>query len=308
MIVMEIKPSPINLINTHIIPIRFEYFEPKTLNEALNILSKFGNEAKILAGGTDLIVQMKLRRIEPKYIVNIKRIPNLRYIKVEDGKVRIGTLTKLRDIEKSDVIKKYFPALYEAVRHMGSVQIRCMGTIGGNLCNASPAADSAPPLMVHNAKLILVSKDGRREVPIEKFFLGPGKTVLKPNEMLLEIEVPIPRDVRYGSAFLKISRVSMDLAKVNVATYVEVSEGVISDVRIALGAVAPTPIRAYRAEEFLRGKKPDEATLRKAGEMASDEARPIDDLRLTAWYRREVSKVLVRDALRIAYERALKGW
>ncbi len=308
MIVMEIKPSPINLINTHIIPIRFEYFEPKTLDEALDILRRFGNEAKILAGGTDLIVQMKLRRIEPKYIVNIKKIPNLRYIKVEDGKVRIGTLTKLRDIEKSDVIKKYFPALYEAVRHMGSVQIRCMGTIGGNLCNASPAADSAPPLMVHNAKLTLVSKDGRREVPIEKFFLGPGKTVLKPNEMLLEIEVPIPRNVRYGSAFLKISRVSMDLAKVNVAAYVEVSEGVISNVRIALGAVAPTPIRAYRAEEFLRGKKPDEGTLRKAGEIASSETRPIDDLRSTAWYRREVSKVLVRDALRIAYERALKGW
>ncbi len=299
----EMRPSPINLFNTHIIPVEFEYFEPKMLREALELLAEKGRDAKVLAGGTDLLVQMKIGKIEPKYLINIKRISELEFIKEENQGIRIGALTKLRRIEKSEIVKERFPALYEAVRSMGSVQIKNMGTIGGNLCNASPAADTAPPLLVYDAKLKLASLEGERVVPIDEFFTGPGETVLRPGEMLTEIFVPYqPQNT--GSAFIKVARVSMDLAKVNVAVSLTLEGGVVKRARIALGAVAPTPVRAREAERFLEGRSPSEEDFRRAGEMASGEIKPITDLRSTAWYRREVSKVIVADALRIALDRA----
>ena len=305
--VKPIKPKvDINKVNTHIIPFEFEYFEPRTVKEAVELLTKYGGEAKILAGGTDLIVRMKQRFIEPKYIINIKKIKELNFIEDRGDYLAIGAATKLREIEKSGIVKRKFEALYEAVRSMASVQIRNMATIGGNLCNASPAADTAPPLLVFEAKLKIVGPNGERVVPINEFFLGPGKTVLKPNEILTEIQIPYqPEDT--GSAFIKIARVAMDLAKVNVAVALRTEGSIVKWVRIALGAVAPTPIRAYKTEEFLVGKELNEETLKEAAEIVKTEVKPITDIRSTAEYRREVSGVIVKDALLRAYERISKG-
>ncbi len=301
--VKPIKPRvDVNKVNTRILPVEFEYFEPRSIKEAVELLTKYGSEAKILAGGTDLIVRMKQRFIEPKYIINIKKIRELDFIEDRGDHLAIGAATKLREIEKSGVVKKKFMALYEAVRSMAGVQIRNMATIGGNLCNASPAADTAPPLLVFEAKLKIVGLDGERVVPISEFFLGPGKTLLKPNEILAEIQVPYQlEDV--GSAFIKIARVAMDLAKVNVAVALRTEGNIIKLVRIALGAVAPTPIRACKTEEFLVGKELNEETLRKAAEIVKTEVKPITDIRSTVEYRREVSGVIVKDALLKAYER-----
>ncbi|MEM2590581.1 MAG: xanthine dehydrogenase family protein subunit M, partial [Zestosphaera sp.] len=268
--------------------------------EALQLLKTYGNEARILAGGTDLLVKMKVRAIEPKYIINIKRIKELRYIKTDKDSIRIGALTTWRDLEKSDSVREEVPALYDAVKSMGSVQIRNMATVGGNLCNASPAADSAPPLLVHEAKIKLTSIEGTREIPITEFFTGPGTTVMKPYELLHEIIIPRKRG---KSSFIKVSRVAMDLAIASAATYVEVEDNMIKDVKIALGSVAPRPVRAKRCEAALIGRRVDEEILREAASLVVGEISPIDDVRGSAWYRREVSKVLVYDSLIKSLER-----
>jgi len=296
----------VNRVNTRILPVEFEYFEPRTVKEVVELLSKYGSEARILAGGTDLIVRMKQRFIEPKYIVNIKKVKELNFIEDRGDHLAIGAATKLREIEKSGIVRKRFVALYEAVRSMAGVQIRNMATIGGNLCNASPAADTAPPLLVFEARLKIVGPDGEKLVPISEFFLGPGKAVLKHDEVLAEIWIPYQPEGT-GSAFIKIARVAMDLAKVNVAVALRTEEGVVKSVKIALGAVAPTPIRAYKTEEFLTGKELSEATLEKAAEIVKTEVKPITDIRSTAEYRREVSGVIVKDALLKAYERISGG-
>lgn len=291
----------INKVNTHIIPIDFEYFSPSTLEEAISLLSRYGEEARILAGGTDLIVNMKQRTKEPRYIISLKRLP-LAYIEEDERGVRIGAATKLRAIERSSLISEKFPVLHEAVRSIGSVQIRNMATLGGNVCNASPAADSAPALLVLEARARIIGPNGEREVLMEEFFLGPGKTCLGGGEMLKEIFVPYTPP-SYSGAFMKIGRTSMDIAKVNIAVLVKISDAKVEDCRIALGAVAPTPMRARRAEEFLRGRELNEDNLRRAGEIVSREIRPITDIRATAEWRREVSKVLTRDAILRAVSR-----
>ncbi|MEM2021734.1 MAG: xanthine dehydrogenase family protein subunit M [Zestosphaera sp.] len=298
----NVRSVPVNLRNTHIIPFSFQYFEPKNLNEALRLLKELGSEAKILAGGTDLLVKMKMRLVEPKYLINIKRISDLRYVIAEGPSLRIGALTTWRDLERSELIKEEVPALYDAVKTMGGVQVRNMATIGGNLCNASPAADSAPPLLVHEAKARLTSLEGFREVSLEEFFTGPGGTVMRPDELLQE--VVIPRRRSKGSSFIKISRVSMDLAIASASTYVEVDGDFITNVRVALGSVAPRPIRTRRCEAALTGRRIDESTLREVAEIVASEISPIDDVRSTAWFRREVSKTLVFDSLMKSLSRA----
>ncbi|WP_440059507.1 FAD binding domain-containing protein [Thermogladius sp. 4427co] len=296
------RPSRINYMNTHILP-RFEYYEPKSLEEALELLDKLGPDAKVLAGGTDLLVKMKAGFVRPKYIVNIKKVPGLRYIRVEDGYLKIGALTTWNDLEESEVLK-YFPALADAVDQMGSLQVRVMGTIGGNLCNASPAADSAPPLLVYDAEVVLASVKGVRVVRLEDFFTGPGKTVCSFNELLTEIRVPFREG---SSAFIKIARTSMDLAIASVAVRARFEGSRIEDVAVALGSVAPKPIRARRVEEMLRGLDIGSDRILDALNVVVEEISPITDIRSTAWYRREVSKVLVYDALMKACERSRGG-
>ncbi len=293
----------INLSNTHIIPFKYEYFEPSSLEEAVEILARYGSDAKILAGGTDLLVLMKMGVLRPKVLVNIKKIRELYGIRYDGDKLVIGSLTKLRSIEKNDIVKKHYYALYEAVKSMASIQIRNMGTIGGNLCNASPAADTAPPLLVYNARLKIYGTDGYREIPIEKFFTGPKKTVLKPGEILTEIIIPRPPE-KHGSTFIKIARTSMDLAKVNIAVKLVLNDNdEIIDIAVALGSVAPTPVRAYSVEKALLNKKFSEETIYEASRLVVNDISPITDIRSTAEYRREVSKTLVYDALMKAYDR-----
>ncbi len=298
----EVRPVPINLRNSRILPIRFEYYEPTSLDEALELLDRLGGEAKVLAGGTDLIVKMKMRALEPKYIINLKKIPNLSYIISDSESIRIGALTTWSELERSDIVKNELPALYDAVKSMGSLQIRNMATLGGNLCNASPAADSAPPLLVYDAKVKLLSKQGVRVIPLTEFFLGPGITTLKNNEILTEVVID-KRNISIGSAFVKISRVATDLAIASAAVMIKLKNGVLEDVKIALGSVAPTPVRAKSLESALLGRSVGVEDIKRYLNLLDKDIKPIDDVRSTAWYRREVSKVLVYDAFLKALSR-----
>jgi carbon-monoxide dehydrogenase medium subunit len=291
------------MINTHILAQEFEYLEPKTIEEAVQYLAKHGEKATLIAGGTDLLVKMKMGELRPEILVNISRIPALRYL-IEDRGIRIGALTSFRDLERSRVIKEKYTALFEAARSISSVQIKSMGTVGGNLCHGSPAADSAPPLIVLGAMVQLVGDARGRSLPLEEFFVGPGETVLAPNELLVEVQIPEWLSKK-GSAFLKMTRVSADLAKVSVAASMVREGDRCKECRIALGAVAKTPLRAKKAEEMMRGEKVEENLIEKTSLQASQEIEPITDNRSTAWYRKEVAKVMVRDAIHLAWERAL---
>ncbi len=290
------------MANTHIVSQEFAYHEPRSLAVAVSLLQTHGSSAKVLAGGTDLLVQMKLGKVQPQHLVYISKIPELRFL-IEGEGLRLGPMIFHRDLEKSPVVRDKFTALFEAARSVTSVQIRNMGTLGGNLCHASPAADSAPALLVLAARLKIAGSAGVRILPLENFFIGPGKTDLKPGELLAEIRVPDPGPAS-GSAFLKLTRVAADLAKVNAAAFIQREKEVCRECRIASGAVAPTPVRLEQAEAVLRGKRFEENLCRLAGEKAAEEIQPITDIRSTAWYRREVIKVLVRDVLQQAWVRA----
>jgi CO/xanthine dehydrogenase FAD-binding subunit len=290
------------MVNTHILPQEFTYHEPRTLAEALSLLQTHGPTAKILAGGTDLLVLMKLGNLNPRHLIHISGIRELQFLKDEEG-LRLGPLVYFRDLEKSPGLKEKYAALYEAARSVTSAQIRSMGTIGGNICHASPAADSAPALMALGAQLKIAGPGGTRTVALEDFYLGPRKTCLRDDELVAEIRVPDPGTAS-GNAFLKLTRVAADLAKVNAAAFVVREKDVCRECRIAMGAVAPKPIRLKKAEEILRGKRFEEDLCRLAGEKAAEEIQPITDIRSTAWYRQEVTKVLVRDVLNQAWTRA----
>lgn len=282
----------------------FDYFEPKTLKKAIELLAKYGKDAKVLAGGTDLLVDMKLRRMVLKKVVKLHRIPNLRFIERGRKEIRIGSLTTLREIEKSDMIMKEYPALFEAAHLTGSVQVRSMATIGGNLCTASPSADVGCCVMALDAKLEIAGLSGKRTCPVKDFFTGQKETVLKPDEILTEVQIPrLPPNT--GTAFQKIGRVGADIAKVNAAVVLTVSKGICENVNISIGSCAPTIIRAEKAEGFLKGKKLEKDVIKEAANIAGEETKPITDIRSTEDYRRHVSKVLVRRAIQKAQERAV---
>lgn len=305
--VTDTGPRPVNINerNTRIIPFDFEYYEPATMEEAVEILLELGEEAKVLAGGTDLLVKMKTGQIRPRAIVNIKRIQGLRYIREEGEWIRIGALTTLRDLEKSEIVMRQLPALHDAVNKMASIQIRTVATLAGNLCNASPAADTAPPLLVHDAIVVTVAPGGGREIPLREFFQGPGKTALKPWELVKEIVVPKTKSG--SSAFVKTSRTSVDLAIASSAVYLNVIDDVIVEARIALGSVAPVPVRAVKTEASLKGLRIGSDELMSALRGLEEEISPITDVRATAEYRKHVVKVLTWDALQLAYRRSGKG-
>ena len=290
------------MTNSHILSQEFDYAEPRTVEEALSLLDGSEEKTRVVAGGTDLLVQMKMGKIVLGHLVSLARIPGLRYLIVDRG-LRIGALTSFRQIEKEAVIREKYTALYEAARSVTSVQIKHMGTLGGNLCNASPAADSAPALLVLAAEVKLATRKGERQVPVDQFFAGPGETILTTNELLIEVEVPevLPGT---GSAFLKMGRISADLAKVSVAAMIVREGEVLKGCRIAMGSVAKTPLRMLETERVLIGKEWNDDLIDRAGDHASQEIEPITDIRSTAGYRRELTKVLVRDALKIAWKRA----
>jgi carbon-monoxide dehydrogenase medium subunit len=291
------------MVNSHILPHEFEFVEPHTLEEALTCMAAYPGKAQFMAGGTDLLVQMKMGRVRPEVIVGLSKIPALRYLILDQG-LRIGALTTFRQIERSELIQRRYTALYEAAMAVTSIQIKTMGTLGGNLCHGSPAADSAPPLIAFGAEVKMINGDRERVVPLETFFAGAGQTLLTQEELMVEIRVPEPR-ANTGSAFMKLGRVSADLAKVSVAVVIEREQDICRDCKIVLGAVAEMPLRTKEAELILRGKIFKEDLVEEASLRVSEEVRPIDDSRSTSWYRKEVSRILVRDALNLAWERAV---
>lgn len=280
------------------------YFRPETVEEVVSLLMRYGEEAKILAGGTDLLVLMRSRSVVPKCVVDITRLPGLDYIKKEKtDTLKIGALATLRAVELSNLVKEEYPLLNEAVTRMANTQIRNMATVVGNICRASPSADTAPPLLALEASVEISGPDESRIVPLESFFTGPGETVLKPSEMVTEILVPKLR-TNTGTAFLRATRVAADLAKVSVASVVVVEDGTCKVARIALGGVAPTPIRARAAEDLLMGNKLEDRVIEEAASLAVEESKPISDVRSTEEYRREICKVLVSRAIKTSLERA----
>jgi carbon-monoxide dehydrogenase medium subunit len=281
----------------------FKYFEPLSVKETVSLLANYGKESKILAGGTDLLTNIKMGVICPNCVININGIPNLDYIKYNENKgLFIGALSSLRSVELSKVIQEKYPALYESVHQIGTIQIRNMGTLTGNICNASPAADSAVSLLALDAQLKTMSSDLSRSIPLEDFFIGPGKTVLKSNEFVTEIQVPL-LEPNTETVFIKMRRTAVDLAKINIAVKLTASSDKCEDIRIAFGSVASTPIIAKKAEEVLRGKRLTSINLEKTAKVASEETKPIDDVRSTAEWRREVSKVLVKRAIKAAQQK-----
>jgi carbon-monoxide dehydrogenase medium subunit len=296
----------LNLVDTRILVTPFEYFEPSSTKEAVDILGRYGERAAVLAGGTDLLVKMKQRLTEPKYVVNIKKIAELKVIEDKGGFLRIGPAANLIEIENLEIVKEKFPALREAIMSIGALQVRCMATLGGNLCNASPAADSAPALLVLGTRVKLLGSGGARVMTLDEFWKGPGKTAIRPGELLVEIQIPYPQP-RTGTSFLRLTRAAVDIAKVNVAALLTIQENVVYSCGIALGSVAPTTMRAVKAEALLLGKKVTEEAIAEAAQTASEEIKPITDIRSTARYRIDASRVLVRRALRIAWDRSVGG-
>jgi carbon-monoxide dehydrogenase medium subunit len=279
----------------------FGHLSPSSLNEAIAALHEHGGAAP-LAGGTDLLAMMKLGVEKPDCVVNLKEIPGLDTIREEDGVLHIGALTRISSIHGSSLIEQKCRALHESTLDFATPPIRNMATIGGNVCRSSPSADTVPSLIAYDAEVALVGKNGERTVPLVDFFTGPGQNVLD-REVLTEIRVPLP-DGATGCAFAKLNRASSDLAKVNGAVFIRLSDGRCEDVRIALGAVADRPVRAVAAEQVLRGVEFDDARIDAAVEKVAEDIAPISDVRSTERHRARVTGVLVGRLIRLAAARA----
>lgn len=280
----------------------FQYYAPTTLAEACRILGDCEG-ARALAGGTDLLIRMKRGQWLAPALVNLKCLPELRGISQEaGGELRLGALVTLNEIIRSPLVRTHFAVLAHTASAMAGVQVRNLATLGGNLCNASPAADMAPPLIALNARAVIVGTQGERVLPLGAFFNGPGQSALAPGEVLREILVP-PLAAHQRASYAKLEhRAAMDIAIVGVAVGVTFQNGRpdsrrAADVRIVLGAAAPTPLRARQAEEMLRGQALTEERIREVARAAAAEAQPIDDVRGSAWYRRAMIEVLTRRQL-----------
>lgn len=282
----------------------FEYVAPETAEKAVAILAEFSPNAKALAGGTDLLVDIKhLPHVPhlpsaPKVLVDVGRIPDFKGIAMTDAGLRIGSTVTHSQIMKDPLIAEHAPRMIDAARTIGAVQTRNLGTLGGNLVTAVPSADSPPVLIALGALVSIVGPEGTREVTLEEFFTGPRRTVLKPEELIAAIIIPTNMLGR-GCGFRKFGlRKGQALALVNVAASFDIdAKGNIADPRICLGAVAPVPMRAPKAEESLVGKKPDDSAFTEAAEIAMTEAKPINDFRASADYRRQLVKALTKRVL-----------
>jgi CO/xanthine dehydrogenase FAD-binding subunit len=287
----------------------FTYSRPTTIDEGVLQLSKAKGQSFILAGGTDMIPLMHVRRLPPMHIVDIKRIESLKGIQKRDGQLWLGSTETVHDISRNPEIARNYPALHQAALSLGSYPVRCQATIGGNICRASPSGDLLPSLLLYDASVGVVGREGRRIVKLNEFFWGPGKTVLQEDEILADILLPAPKSDSF-SAYLKHSpRRAMDLAVVGVAVGIWHALGRIEDVRVALGAVGPTPFRALKAESTWKQKDP--VTWEEIGSIAATECNPISDIRGSEYYRRKIVAVhvtrMLRDlAMRVDKEKALQ--
>jgi len=275
----------------------FEYHAPPNLAEAIALLQKYDGKAKILAGGTDLLIRIRDRAIHPQVVIDLKQIPQLYGIHYEQDKgLRLGPLTLIRDIETSKIIREKFGVLSQAAETLGSVQVRNKATVGGNLCNAAPSADMAPPLIGLDAEVKIAGRGKDKTLPLEAFFRGPGETALGPDEILIEISVPNMAPHSYGVYLKHGRRKALDLAVVGVASVLTMDSTLskCEDIRIVLGAVAPTPMRAKKAEAVIRGNDLSDSVINEAAKIAAEECSPISDVRGSEWYRRQVVEALVK--------------
>ena len=285
---------------------KFEYLMPTTVDEAISLLVSHGERAKYIAGGTDVMVKIKENKIHPHYLVSLRRLQGLDHITYKDGELRIGATVTHRMLEVSPIMKKEFPILIDAVTNIGSVQIRNVATIGGNIVNAVPSADGAIPLITLGAQVRIRGPKGERSMALEDLFVGPGQTLLESGEILLEFVIP-PLLPRTGAAYVKHTRrEAMELPLLGVAVLLSLAEDMMTcvEARIGLGVLAPTPMRAKNAESLLKGQKLTEEVLKKAGNAAAEECKARDSIRGEAWYRREMVEVLVPRMARLAMERA----
>ncbi len=289
---------------------KFEYHEPSTLEELLRLMSELGGNARLLAGGTDLLVKMKLKVDRPAHVISISRVPGLDQIIPRNGHaVTIGPAVSAADLARHELIRDRFTPLAVAAGRLGAPTIRNRATIGGNLVNARPAADFPPACMVLDTQLKLKSASGERDVSVNEFFRGPGETVIEPHELLVSLHMETPPPWT-GGAYIKLgARKALEISMVNVATLLtlESPDGPIVDARIALGAVAPTPVRAYAAEQLLIGEHPSDELFQRAGEVGVGLCSPITDHRGTMEYRCMMIEVLTKRALGSALELA-RSW
>ncbi len=285
--------------------IRFDFVEPASLEEAITLLKQYGDDARVLAGGTDLLPRLKQRLLNIKYLINIKKIPGMTIIEYDSKSgLKIGALTTMSSLEKSSLVRDSCPPLWEAASMLGSVQVRNLATLGGNLCNAAPSAETAAPLLALDAQVNIIGPSGERHMQLKDFFTGPGKTALAKGEILRAIIIP-PLPSKTGGNYFKLgTRQAMDIAVVGVASVVTVQDGTCIKCHIALGAVAPTPMRAIKAENLLQGKKLEAEIIEKAGLQAMEESKPISDHRGSAEYRREMVRALTIRTVQEAARRA----
>jgi aerobic carbon-monoxide dehydrogenase medium subunit len=283
----------------------FEYLAPRKLKDALKMLDEHADDCKIVCGGQSILVMMRQGLVTPAFVIDIKGISELDYIKSDKDGMKIGAITTHRTIEKSAAIKKAYPALAQMEHRLASVQTRNRGSLGGNICHGEPAADPPPVLMALGASLKLSSVKGDRIVKVDDFYKDYFETVMEHNEMLVEIQIPAPAPFS-GSAYSKFNIILNDLATVGVGVGMTLSakNGVCKDVIISMGAMAPTARRAVKAEQVLRGNKITDKLLFTAGEVASEEGDPISDINASAEYRKEVCKVMVKHMAAEAYARA----
>jgi carbon-monoxide dehydrogenase medium subunit len=280
-------------------PPRFEYFAPTTLDEALSILERYGDEARVLAGGQSLIPLMKLRFAAPRAVVDINRVPDLDFLSDEGGSLRIGPLVRHKTCERSTLLRDRYPTLGDAAPQISDPIVRNLGTVAGSLAHADPQGDWGSALLAMGAEVEARSSEGSRTIPLEEFFHGPFTTALEPTEIVTEVRVPDPGP-RSGGTYLKLERKVGDFATVAVAVHVSFENGTVDRAGIALTAVAPHNIKASAAEEVLAGSELDDEAIATAARLAAEAADPHDDIRGTADYKRSVVRVFTERGLRQA--------
>lgn len=284
---------------------KFDFHEPVTVEEVCQILAELGTKASVIAGGTDLLVNMKKATVSPEHLVSISRIDELKEIDSSNGMVKIGACFTVAEIAESDKIKEKLSALGKGAGNLGSPLVRNLATIGGNIGSARPAADLPPSLMAYGSKVVLKCSTGDRQVSMDDFFLGPGLTALKPGEIITEIIVNTPPP-HAGAGYINLGvRKAQDCNLVNVSSFISLDDqDVIADARIVMGCVGPKHLRAPLAEHILIGEKPSKEIFEKAGDAASQDSTPIDDFRGTARYKKAMVSVLTKRTLSIALKEA----
>ena len=289
------------------IPPPFEYLNPNQVSEAISLLQKHGEEAKILAGGHSLIPAMKLRFAMPEYLIDISGIDGLEYIHEEDGQLKIGAMTRESSLEESNLIKDNYPLLLDTVKMIADPQVRNMATVGGNLAHGDPANDHPATMIALRASVVVEGPNGSREIGIDDFFTDFFTTALEDNEILTEIRIPASQPGS-GGAYQKIERKVGDYAAAAVACQLSLeADGKIQQIGIGLTNVGPVPIRSVGAEGNLRGKTPDDSLIQESGRLAAEECNPVDDLRGSAGYKRDLVNELTQRAIKISIERAERG-